>query len=141
MLLEGKLSQSVEIIHQELKHACVKIENEIRTKMSDGLVKTVSVQLYSDLSTMHMALYSLCKQDKTSSQATSVLLRTIIESCISVFAFCKNPEDRAKMYWNFSAVLDWKLVCLQEKYIGCPLVRSEDKIKEKKCSAKRPFLL
>lgn len=44
---------------------------------------------------------------------------------VSTFAFCKKPEERAPLYWNYNAVLDWKFVLADRRNFGCPFVPGE----------------
>ncbi len=121
MHLTGQLTDDDKGILGELPEVCSKLEAELFC-LPQGLVKDVAIQLYYDVSDIPAAIIILCQQPRTSSRVSCVLLRTLIESCLSVFAFCQDPDERAKLYWNFNAVLDWKFVCRDEQHIGCPLV-------------------
>lgn len=91
-------------------------------ELPDCLSKKCLVRLYNDLRAVTAGIVNYVCLERASSQVTAALLRTLMESCISVFAFCKAPEDRAHLYWHYDAVLDWKFALMDEKNRGCPLV-------------------
>ncbi len=121
MELKGQLDQDDKRIIEELKHVSSKIGTEFQA-MPKGLVKDAAIQQYSDMSTIAGTIINLCDLPKTPSQPIGVLLRTIIESSISVFAFCKDPKANAKLYSNFPVILDWKRLLMRKKHFGCPIV-------------------
>jgi hypothetical protein len=93
-------------------------------KMPCGPVRDASSAMYSNLSAVSGTLLKICKDTTTpcSSQAVGSLLRSVIDSTISVFAFCHDPQNRAIMYLQYKAVLNWMHVERVIKNIGCPLL-------------------
>lgn len=88
--------------------------------------KRASLSLFGNLSAVSSTLYKLCKDTSTpcSSQAVGSLVRTAIDSSISVFAFCMapGPRERAIMYLNYECVLRLQHLTWCRKHIGCPLL-------------------
>jgi len=118
--------------------------NEEVTKEIDNLplnkTKDALIEIHQGLVAITFSIVTLCEQEKTSSQATASLMRTLIDGCLTAFAFCKNPKEQAELYINFRAVLDFRFACCQEKHLGCPLAdTSEDhqKIAENKGKARK----
>ena len=139
MRLTGAWQKDLDIILGQIHVACGNIASQLK-QLPRGLTKQVAIQLYNDVSAVAGALINLTKQEPASSQVACVMLRTLLEGGISVFAFCKDPEQRGKLYWNYLAVLDWKHVCLHEKNFGCPLISGDQahakNVAERKKSAK-----
>ena len=133
MLLTGEWNEESTTILKKISVACGNIESQLG-QLPPGLTKKVAIQLYEDISAVVGALSNLTRQERASSQVACMMLRTLLEGAISVFAFCKNPEQRGKLYWDYSAVLDWKNVCRHEKNVGCPLVADEANVAERKKS-------
>ncbi len=138
MELTGKLDEGDNCVFRKLGVICGKIESEMRT-LRKGFVKDSLTQLYNDLSALVGTVLSLCQLEKTSSQATCVLARAVLDSCISIFAFCKNPKQRALLYKNFTAILDWKFVCLDDMYEPVPSAPKdyEQRLQARKKCSKR----
>jgi len=143
MQFTGKLEHDDERIFREfLVPLSIKLGNELKTMT--GLMGKVAMQLQNDLSAVGGSIIALCQQRNVSSQAGCALLRTLMEGCLSVFAFCVDPSARAKLYWDFSAVLDWRFACLDEVHFGCPLSpktpEKRQKIDDRKQRVKRIIL-
>ena len=130
MQFTGKLDRGDEKLIQEF---LVPLSNKLGHELTDveGLVGQVAMQLHNDASAVGGSIIALCQQGNVSSQAACALLRTLIEGCLSVFAFCKDPNSRAKLYWDFRAVLDWRFACLDEVHFGCPLSPSTAEKRQK----------
>lgn len=125
MQLTGGWEKDLDIILEQISVACGNIESQLK-QLPRGLTKKVAIQLYNDVSAIARALITLTKQDPSSTQVACVMLRTILEAGISAFAFCRDPEQRSKLYWNYLTVLDWKHVCLHEKNFGCPHIPADE---------------
>ena len=96
------------------------------------------------MSAIAAAITILVKQEAASSHAVGVLVRALIEQCVSVFAFCKAPAERAELYLNYAAVLDWKFALGDEQHIGAPLTPGgeewQDQFNRRKAEARENIL-
>lgn len=126
--LQGKLNGQDILELDKLKEICPKVEDQLK-RQPTGYVREASIQIYSDLSGISGAIIALLLRDHypTPKIAVAALFRSLIDCCISIFAFCKKPQQNAEIYHHFSLVLDWNFVCAHEKNLGCPLVPNSQK--------------
>lgn len=109
-------------------------------------VRDASSTLYRNVSAVSSTLYKLCSDTRTkcSSQAVGLLLRTLIDASIAIFAFCGDPPSRAILFMNYACVLKFKLHINSMRNIGCPVMPasrySPDKVAEAKAIARRNLL-
>lgn len=136
MFLTGQLGKDDKRIFDELTIICGKIEFEFDRILDQGLLRNVTIQQYNSLSAIVGTLINLCNMQRVSSQASCVLLRTVIDATISILAFCRDPEKRALLYWNFDAVLDWQFVCFDEKHVGSPLIPKDGEEADRRVARK-----
>jgi hypothetical protein len=92
--------------------------------LGSGPVKKAAIQLHSDVSAIFTFIARYCRDNEAcSAQIVAAVLRMLIESAVSVFAFCQDPknrEHRARLYLNYAAVYDFRFACLDEANFGCP---------------------
>jgi hypothetical protein len=141
MELTGQLGPDDKVFYDQcVSPVSDKLAAEMKA-MPGGPVKEAAIRLQNDLTAIASTLMNLCAHPRTSSQAVCALLRTLLEACISVFAFCGNPAARASLYLDFAAVLDWRNVCIDEKHIDNPLspdtAEKRSRLAERKANAKR----
>ena len=125
MQLTGHVDPDTVRLLNELMTACKRMESQMR-ELPDDLTRKCLVRLYNDLSAVTAGIVNYLCVERASSQVTAALLRTLMESCISVFAFCKAPGKMGPLYWHYDAVLDWKFVLMDEKNVGCPYVPEKE---------------
>jgi len=126
MELEGKWDSKIDVLLDHLRPVDEKIKNTIGN-MADCQVKEAAAKIYSNLSAVAGTLCYLCKeQPHCSSQATGAWLRSVIEACVSVFAFCEDPVNRAPLYLNFAEVVRYKVLLGTEKSVGCLYLPPDD---------------
>ena len=136
MQLKDQWSKDLDLIIRHFTVASGRIEQQL-TDMSQGSLKTAVCQLYTDLSSTFGTMINLCRSGMTvSSLVAATLLRGLIESMISIFAFAKDAETRADLYLSFQAVLDFKALCCHEVNQGCPHL-PEDVITDDKLTERR----
>jgi hypothetical protein len=108
-----------------------RIDDKIKAGVSslqEGAVKTAVCNLYSNISAVSSAVVLMCKEPRPcSSQVVGCLLRTVLDACISVFAFCKGPADRASIFLDYAVVVRFKGQLRLESHLGCPLSRDVGK--------------
>lgn len=121
--LTGSVDPKSKRLLQELMKACGPIEDGLRRKLS-GFTQHAAAQLYTDLSSVAGTLLDhVSQKGRRSSIAAALMMRGVLEACISIFAFCKDTTRRGTMYLNFVAVLEWKFRTYDEKHPACPLLR------------------
>jgi hypothetical protein len=126
MEITGPWDPNMDVLLNHLAKIGTELEKGI-DKMPQGAVRDAAWALYSNLSAVSCTLYKICKDTSTrcSSQAAGSLFRTIIDSSISVFAFCRDPRNRAIMYLQFKFVLTFRYLDRAMKHIGCPLLPAD----------------
>ena len=131
-----------------LDHLCsiaAELEYGIRT-LPQTDVRAASSALYSNVSAVSSTLYKVCRDTSTkcSSQAVGGLLRMIVDSSISVFAFCRDPGERAAMFLNYAVVLRFRLQARSWGNIGCPFLPASrydsEKVRLAKATARQDLL-
>jgi len=94
---------------------------------TDGSTRLAIEQLYTSICAVSTAILLLCKAPQPcSAQVVASLMRTLIDGCISVFAFCKDPATRSRLFIDFAVVLKFKGQLRQEANMGCPYVAKVD---------------
>ncbi len=78
----------------------------------------------------HASIGQLVEQKMTSSAAVFSLTRSVLESALSILAFCKDPDARSLLYINWGAVLDWKTAVWDSPHIGRPFLRDTPKYRQ-----------
>ncbi len=122
MEVTGTWGQEQERLLQDLLVPCGNIESQLRC-LRDGPVKEGAMHLYNDLSAVSGHLINSARStQKIPSQVAAVLVRTLIDCCCSVFAFCVDPQSRGTLYLNYRAVLDLRLGLANLRHVGCPFV-------------------
>lgn len=106
---------------KEFTYIRPKIESQLK-RIEPILLRESSIKLYNDLSALTSAIIVLLQQANTSKLAIAALFRSLIDCCVSIFVFCKNPKKNASLYHNFSAVLDWNFACIHGNNLGSPPV-------------------
>jgi len=145
MEITGSWNPQVDAVLDQLCRIAADLENGIR-KLPQAEVREASSSLYSNVSAVSSTLYKICRDTSTrcSSQAVGGLLRMLIESSISVFAFCRDPGKRAAMYLNYTVVLRFRLVARSMGSIGCPFLAADrydsETVRLAKATAKRDLL-
>jgi len=90
--------------------------------LSPPEVRETAKRLYNDLSAVCGSIENLCISDKPcSSLVIATLLRTLLECCISIFAFCRSPTARALLYLQHRNIIRLKALCAAREHIGCPV--------------------
>ena len=88
---------------------------------ADGPTRLAFEQLYTNISAVSMAIVLMCKAPQPcSSQVVGSLMRTLIDGCISMFAFCREPVARSRLFIDFAVVLKFKGQLRHEANLGCP---------------------
>jgi len=122
MELKGKLTRDDRRIYEEgLVPICQAVTKKFDDLRLSKPTTDALIEIHQGLVAITSSIMTLCEQERTSSQATASLMRTLIDCCLSAFALCKNPEEEAELYNNFRAVQDFRFACCQEKHLGCPL--------------------
>lgn len=102
--------------------------------LPEGDTKDAVRFLFSNICAVSVSIVDHCKNPNkrlhSSSFVPAVLLRTLIDCCISIFAFCRgnNDTERSRLFLNFSKVADFKRACLEEKNLGCPYIPNRPEI-------------
>jgi len=123
MKLQFQWDDQMEELVSELCTVSENIASQLKSLLR-GRDKDALIQLFSDQSALVASVIDYCrKPPPRSCQTAGTLLRTLLEGCISIFAFCKDPKGRAELYLDFLAVLDFRFACSDEKNIGCPFLR------------------
>ena len=137
MELTGQWSQDLDFVIEHFEAADGRICQQLKD-MPSGAVQKAASQLYTDISSVFGSMIALCRtQTHVSSLTAAALLRTLIESAMSIFAFANDTEARAVLYHNFQAILDFKNLCAQELNVGCPHVFSDAAAEQRRCERRR----
>jgi len=130
MFLQGKIQQD----HRQLLQYLLELRNCMYLKIqciSNARTQKALKSIFETTESCHAAIGQLCLQEQTYSAPVFALMRTLLESVISILAFCKAPDDRAAMYKNFQAVLRWRLAVLLSRNLGCWLVADTNDQRQK----------
>lgn len=104
-------------------------------EMPDTPVRNVSASLYTSVSAVLGTIYQLCKApEPCSSQVVGALLRILLDSSVSVFAFCHDPDKRAVLFLDFEAILKLRGQRRINANVGCPFF-PRHKRDEQECRA------
>jgi hypothetical protein len=97
-------------------------------ELPSGPVREASSTMYKNISAVSGTILKICRDTTTpcSSQVVGSLLRTVIESAISIFALCHDPPKRAITYLQFRVVLEWKNQRAAAANLGCPILSALD---------------
>lgn len=94
---------------------------------TDGPTRLAIEQLYTNICAVSTAILLLCKAPQPcSSQVVGSLMRTLIDGCISVFAFCRDPTTRSRLFTDFAVVLKFKGQLRHEANMGSPYAPKVD---------------
>ena len=120
MILSGQWDPQMDTLIEALFGVDDRFKATIQATPNANL-KTAVCELYTSVSAISSTIARLCKEERPcSSQVVGSLMRTLIEACVAVFAFCRDPARRAELYVNFSHVLKFKGQIRLEKHPGCP---------------------
>ena len=125
MQLSGQLSSDFDRLLSHLTVASGRLDQQLK-EMPKGRVRETTWQLYTDVCAVFASIITICKGDlPASSLVMASLLRCLIEGCLSVFAFVKYPDERADLYLDFRAVLDFRFACNDLMASGSPYVPAD----------------
>jgi hypothetical protein len=129
MELKGHLDGRDKATCDKLYCIVGRIGNELGD-LPDGIESDALTQIFNDATAITVSIMLLCGGEKTSSQAVASLMRTLVDCCLTAFAFCMNPPKQAELYRDFKAVLEFRSACLQGKHVGCPLIANTPEKRE-----------
>lgn len=118
MILSGEWDDRTDRVVHMLEPAERKFMTAV-DEMADENLKKATKQLYTSVIATTDTILYLCKtKAPCSSQAVAALMRTLVEACVSVFAFCKDPAARAPLYLEHAYVVQFRLLPVALAYVG-----------------------
>lgn len=120
MELSGTWTGQFDWVLETISGPTSRMHQQLRDAIPEEVVRKTATEMYNQHTALTAAIANLCKLPRTSSHAVTALLRSLVESLVSILAFCLDPEGRASMYQEFAAVLDFRFACADEKVVGCP---------------------
>ena len=117
MYLRGQLSANdkvfmttVAAMMKNMSHHAARLRPHVKRQAVEALLACAA--------SYHASIGHLINRPMTSSAAVFSLTRSVLESALSMLAFCKDPDSRSSLYINFAAVLDWKTAVRASWHIG-----------------------
>jgi len=104
MQLQGKWPPIMDAMVQHVAPVDRKIINTVSRWRASPQKQSVSI-LHTTVSALAGSILELCKvMDPCSAQVVACLMRSLIEGCAGVFAFCENPEKQAQRFLSYEYV-------------------------------------
>ena len=128
MFLVGKWDLENDQLIRGLFNSNSKIGSDLQRMNSEA--SQVALRVFGDLCAVTSALWLYCRQDDLprSSQVAGLMLRSVIDACISTFAFCQDTTSRTRDYLNFTAVVDFRLSTAEESLVGSPMIMTTSQL-------------
>lgn len=119
--LPGNLNKNDEKLLEEFGELYSKIAPQLDAQPL-GCLREASIRMCWDITALYQSIITLLRQEDTFQIIIAALIRSLIDCCVSIFVFCKDPQKNAELYHNFLAVHDWIVACKDQKHQGCPIV-------------------